>query len=96
MDDHPEVGFTYGKVIKTSDLEPEPCRISEEYNWMIIPGREFMELCCTGNSMPRTSFRPQQQWYALLCRRSWVGIARTFPMRVTWRCGCVWPPTVLL
>jgi len=50
MDDHPEVGLTYGKVIKTSDLEPEPCRISEEYNWMIIPGREFLELCCRGNS----------------------------------------------
>ena len=50
MDAHPEVGFTYGKVIKTSNPEAEGCRIPREYGWTILTGPEFLELSCTGDS----------------------------------------------
>jgi glycosyltransferase involved in cell wall biosynthesis len=50
MDRHPEVGFTYGRVIKTEDPQQETTIIDNYYESKTIKGNEFIELCCQGNS----------------------------------------------
>jgi glycosyltransferase involved in cell wall biosynthesis len=55
MDGHPEVGFTFGKAIKTSNPEPERFQIPSQYRWTILTGPQFLELCCTGNNIVPTA-----------------------------------------
>lgn len=52
MDAHPEIGFTYGKAIKTNDPDAEVCPIPRDYNQVILSGPEFLERCCAENIVP--------------------------------------------
>jgi glycosyltransferase involved in cell wall biosynthesis len=51
MDAHPEVGFTYGRGIKTSAPEREKNVPTGSYSCRIIPGQEFIRsFCITGEN----------------------------------------------
>jgi glycosyltransferase involved in cell wall biosynthesis len=51
MDAHPEVGFTYGRGIKTSDPERDRSIPPGNYSYRIIPGPEFIRsYCATGEN----------------------------------------------
>jgi hypothetical protein len=46
MDDHPEVGFTYGRAITTDCPDPAQLRPPGGYRWRVLTGGEFWELSC--------------------------------------------------
>jgi len=48
MDAHPEVGFVYGRVIvfKTGESLPQPRTVSEECEWQIWGGFDWLEAIC--------------------------------------------------
>jgi glycosyltransferase involved in cell wall biosynthesis len=55
MDTHPEVGFTYGRAIKTSHPEQETITPPGDCACQIIPGHEFLRACCaTGENVVDT------------------------------------------
>src|SRR5262249_17205417 len=49
MDAHPEVGFTHGRAIKTSDPERDRAAPPGEYAWEITPGHEFFRATCASS-----------------------------------------------
>ena len=46
MDEHPEVGFTYGRAITTDRPEPAMFQAPGDYCWRVLSGGEFWELSC--------------------------------------------------
>lgn len=55
MENHPEVGFTYGPVMHTDMPEEERFQAKEGYRWWIFPGQEYIRtLCSTGENVAAT------------------------------------------
>jgi hypothetical protein len=51
MEAHPEVGFTYGRAIKTRDPDLESSNAGVDYQCRVIPGQEFIRFfCLTGEN----------------------------------------------
>ncbi|MGE5293822.1 MAG: glycosyltransferase family 2 protein, partial [Solirubrobacterales bacterium] len=48
MDAHPEVGFVYGRLIRWRTDQPRPVLqpSSEEFEWVIMSGHEYIETVC--------------------------------------------------
>jgi glycosyltransferase involved in cell wall biosynthesis len=56
MDAHPEVGFTYGRAIKTSEPDRLLSKPATGYEWRIVPGMEFFKsICKTGENVVDTA-----------------------------------------
>jgi glycosyltransferase involved in cell wall biosynthesis len=71
LDEHPEVGFTHGRDIRTTQPGVPPCPAPESYGWRVIPGQEFLERVCrmaenvvaTPTAVVRTSLQKKLSGY---------------------------------
>jgi hypothetical protein len=54
MDAHPEVGFVFGKAIEIDDhgTPPGPTSMTDEAQWRVLTGLEFIDLNGSGNIVP--------------------------------------------